>query len=436
MFKIVLLMIISSLFNLNTCVNLQETEINSECHLITNPLNHYLVKQMSDETQIAYGTRAGFFEVYDNTMKKKIVVKGFKALNSDDVERAVGEIDAMKSLKDRYDMAVIGGIPSCYYFEKTILIVTQVLDGDVSFFMRGNDQDMRVIGDSMIWRLWVIYSITNSLLDLHNKNFIHLNLKLNHIFNKGGYDIRLGDFSYSMRIPEETHLNLYPTVTSTFVRGIRGYRAPESNTKVYSRKTDIYLLALTIFQALYVTDEETFQKANVDTMLDFINNSCNDENIVNQSLNNQMICRNFKDLLLEMLNEDPLKRPSGDDLRTKVNEQVIFSLHDLVSVKYRLLTASINEETAEEYKPFYAKLAQDCNADFMMRFILNGFKAMWDGTELESSSSYALFHLHRLKPILETLEDKGQSIFGCPPEEFYENIGECEHEFRKYKNFI
>lgn len=436
MFKIVLLVIISSLFNLNTCINLQETAINSECHLVTDPLNHYLIKQMSDETQIAYGTRAGFYEVYDNTMQKKVVIKGFKALNFDDVERAVGEIDAMKSLKDRFDMAAIGGIPSCYYYENTILLVTQVLDGDISFFMRVSDENMRVIGDSMIWRLWVIYSITNSLLDLHNKNFIHLNLKLNHIFNKGGYDIRLGDFSYSMRIPEETVMNPYPTVTSTFVRGIRGYRAPESNTKVYSRKTDIYLLALTIFQVLYVTDEETFQKTNVDTMLDFLNNTCNDEDTVKQNLNNQMICYNFKNLLLEMLNEDPVKRPSGDDLRVKVNELVTDSLLDLVSVKYRFLTNSISEEITSEYKDFYTKMARDCNADFMMRFILNSFKAIWDGTEIESSTSYAMFHLDRLKPIFETLEDKGQSIFGCPPEEFYDNIGECEQEFRKFLNFI
>ena len=151
---------------------------------------------------------------------------------------------------------------------------------------------------------------------LHNKKFAHLDIKLENILLDECFNLKLADFG--------SGVSLVKTSGKTVNRvGTPLYMAPEiknieNGESFEGLKADIYSLGVTLCLMLLgqlpdlnsfsdastVGSNEIFNNDNIDVWMD-------DEK---SNLNWKYLSPSCKDLLLQMMNEDPNKRPSIDDI--------------------------------------------------------------------------------------------------------------------------
>lgn len=122
--------------------------------------------------------------------------------------------------------------------EKIIAVVMEYcMYGDLLSFIT----DRNVLPPTLCRHMF--YQIVLAVGHLHQRNFVHRDLKLENIFVNSNYDIKLGDFGLTKEAMNKK-TNLLSTVCGTLY-----YTAPEIilNQKYDGKKTDIWSLGIILY---------------------------------------------------------------------------------------------------------------------------------------------------------------------------------------------
>jgi serine/threonine protein kinase len=140
--------------------------------------------------------------------------------------------------------------------------------------------------------------LCNALQYIHNKKIIHRDIKPANIFLNNLGQIKLGDFGISKNL--ETI-----KMASTFI-GSLDYLAPEIiNGQNYSFEADIWSLGVTFYELM------TFKKPFIGNFPVIYLKIVNDKF---EPINDDLYSKDFRNLVYQMLNKDPKKRPKPKDI--------------------------------------------------------------------------------------------------------------------------
>ncbi|XP_054167574.1 striated muscle-specific serine/threonine-protein kinase-like [Oppia nitens] len=192
-----------------------------------------------------------------------------------------------------------------------ILMLMELCNGDIDSFIRGSHtmNEKQTIG-------W-LKQIVSAICYLHYEQYmVHMDIKpQNILYKKVGFSCcqrlyKLGDFGFAI-----VYNKNQPMQETMFPGGTMDYLAPEWvqahgnpfgnagqwGTPVETPPTDIYSLGASVVNCL--VGNNIYQGTNVYMLLQNIQN----------------ISTPFKDLILQMINQDPLHRPDAQTLSDQLN---------------------------------------------------------------------------------------------------------------------
>jgi serine/threonine protein kinase len=158
----------------------------------------------------------------------------------------------------------------------------------------------------------IILCIARQLIDAvkycHDNNVLHRDIKVDNVLVKDDKEtpprIVLADFGFSSISPLLSLLDTYS--------GTPPYAAPELFNGIphYGAKADIWAIGITLY-VLFVNDVP-FSSEN---KAEFVRQVCNDDIFTDPNSDvNQMVPLEWQNLIKWMLNKDPMKRPSLEEI--------------------------------------------------------------------------------------------------------------------------
>ncbi|CAD8151901.1 unnamed protein product [Paramecium pentaurelia] len=199
-----------------------------------------------------------------------------------------------------------------------------------------NDGDLAEILDSIqfteIQALEVFQQIVQGIKALHDKKIIHRDIKPANILKSNGY-YKLADFGFAVIE------NQYESIIKKFNVGTPMYMAPETvQNNVYSEKSDIWALGIVLFQMIYHELPQFSKQENELTKKHLF--------LINKIKSDTLTSLKTKELMLNMLNFDPEKRISINEIivSLQIQPKKIQTLSHQ-SIPYRSIkTSSISQE--------------------------------------------------------------------------------------------
>ncbi|CAK67469.1 unnamed protein product (macronuclear) [Paramecium tetraurelia] len=174
-----------------------------------------------------------------------------------------------------------------------------------------NERDLAEILDSTQFTetqtLEVFQQIAQGIKALHDKKIIHRDIKPANILKSNG-SYKLADFGFAVIE------NQYESIIKKFNVGTPMYMAPETaQNNVYSEKSDIWSLGIVLFQMIY-RELPLFSKQENEL-------SKKHSFLINKIKNDTITTPKTKELMLNMLNIDPEKRMSINEIIANLSIQ-------------------------------------------------------------------------------------------------------------------
>ncbi|CAD8143808.1 unnamed protein product [Paramecium octaurelia] len=199
-----------------------------------------------------------------------------------------------------------------------------------------NERDLAEILDSTKFTetqtLEVFQQIAQGIKALHDKKIIHRDIKPANILKSNG-SYKLADFGFAVIE------NQYESIIKKFNVGTPMYMAPETvQNNVYSEKSDIWALGIVLFQMIY-RELPSFSKQENEL-------SKKHSFLINKIKNDTITTIKTKELMLNMLNIDPEKRMSINEIIANLSIQPKkISTLSHQSIPYRSIkTSSISQD--------------------------------------------------------------------------------------------
>jgi hypothetical protein len=152
--------------------------------------------------------------------------------------------------------------------------------------------------------LGLVREVLEALVYIHSSHLIHRDLKPANIFLKNG-EVKVGDFGLAVGATERDAQHGSRSDRSSGV-GTPLYRAPEIKTKRYDNKVDIFSLGVVILDLHH--EFTTFHEK--DSVLKAI---C-EQHTLPPFLADRFSNSQLRHLVVRMLNPDPCRRPSAEEL--------------------------------------------------------------------------------------------------------------------------
>ena len=268
------------------------------------------------------------------------------------------EIRTLKSLRQYWFVNTLDDKDTdfCYYDKNKTYIVMKAFDSSLGNIH--NRYDLDEIYWSPSWRLFAILAVGNAMVRLHNLSYLHRDIKPQNVFVKDVFDIVLGDFDATIHLPPEKGEAIVNGYKNGDIAGTSVYIAPEAlGSRIYSVKSDAFSFGVFIFNLL---TNETFSPAHTvyGNLFELINNYEDCDETYDTGTPTDLYCNYFKQLVKELISEDPVSRPHGYALIKK--------LYEIVAKAYTGI-----KETSRELKQALAELRADENSDI---FQLNNTK--------------------------------------------------------------
>ena len=287
--------------------------------------------QKETYTVIKFLGNGGFGEAYlinSNITRKNYVMKSinFDLLDDENKKYTINEAFLLKKI----DHPNIIKFKEVFEVKKPYLQFNIIMEyaekGDLNKYLQINKENKKFFPEDLL--LDWLCQITTALKYLHYKKIIHRDIKPANIFMNNFGQIKLGDFGISKDLKTLS-------LASTFI-GSTYYLAPEIiDDENYSFEADIWALGVTFyefmnlqkpFRAKYPAVYFEIQKKEVEEI-------------------NNIYSTDFRNLIYEMLNKDPKKRPKADDI---LNKQFIKNrINDFICSKK---CVNINNNNSNKYK--------------------------------------------------------------------------------------
>ena len=287
--------------------------------------------QKETYTVIKFLGNGGFGEAYlinSNITRKNYVMKSinFDLLDDENKKYTINEAFLLKKI----DHPNIIKFKEVFEVKKPYLQFNIIMEyaekGDLNKYLQINKENKKFFSEDLL--LDWLCQITTALKYLHYKKIIHRDIKPANIFMNNFGQIKLGDFGISKDLKTLS-------LASTFI-GSTYYLAPEIiDDENYSFEADIWALGVTFyefmnlqkpFRAKYPAVYFEIQKKEVEEI-------------------NNIYSTDFRNLIYEMLNKDPKKRPKADDI---LNKQFIKNrINDFICSKK---CVNINNNNSNKYK--------------------------------------------------------------------------------------
>lgn len=169
-------------------------------------------------------------------------------------------------------------------------------------------------------RLKILCEILEGIRFLHESNYLHLDLKPENILifssETGEKNAKLADFGLSLLISSDQ--KYYPSELITI-----NYQPPEviDGNRFYSKASDVWSLGIIMLELLSYgrTLHTNFRKDIVRE----INEKFLSAGMIDNTLNSFLIPNNYREIIKQMLNFDPLKRPSVAHIINVLNIQQV-----------------------------------------------------------------------------------------------------------------
>ena len=263
----------------------------------------FTVKPKETYTALNFLGQGGFGEAYlvrSNKTLKNYVMKSinFELLTEENRKYTINEAFLLKKI----DHPNIIKFKEVFEVKKPYnqfnIIMEYAEKGDLNKFLQINIEKKIFFPEQLL--LDWLCQICTALKYLHYKKIIHRDIKPANIFMNSLNQIKLGDFGISK------NLKTYG-FASSFV-GSTYYMAPEIvDGENYSFEADIWALGVTFYELMNL--KKPF-RANYPAIYLEIKTKEVEE------INN-IYSKEFKDLIYQMLNKEPNKRPKADDILRK-----------------------------------------------------------------------------------------------------------------------
>jgi len=161
-----------------------------------------------------------------------------------------------------------------------------------------------IFEDSISTRINYWLKMVEGINYLHLHNIIHRDIKPSNIFFLNN-EIKIGDFGMS-----KTLSNFLIQINKSVEIGTAYYRAPEIDSGNYDHKIDIYSLGIILFEILLncrtFSEKYASLKKIINTNID--------------NIDNILITNKYNQLILDIININPLLRPSCQEIIDRINK--------------------------------------------------------------------------------------------------------------------
>ena len=250
--------------------------------------------------------KGGFGLVSKIKSKKNHKLYAMKMINFDlikeprEKELALNEIKIIHSLNSPH---IIKYYTSFQEQNRLYIIMEFMNNGDIKGYINAHQNMNKPIPENELWELF--YQCIAGLFYIHKKNLIHRDIKPANLFMTDDKAIKIGDFGISGSSKK----------FDTLMIGTPNFMSPEMFDKTgYSNKIDVYALGISFFQMCYydaprqIVEVQTPQGVRGE-IKDFP-----------PKYNINFYSKQMNDLIYWMIERDPNKRPTAQDVLNYVRK--------------------------------------------------------------------------------------------------------------------
>lgn len=225
----------------------------------------------------------------DKVTNQQLAIKEINIESKDSLNHTLNEIENMKKLQHpnivRYH--------NSYQEGNKLYIVMEYIDGgDLASYIA--DRNTRFLTEDVILRIFI--QIVLGLRYIHEHKIVHRDLKPQNIFITRVGVVKIGDFGVSRSLDRSSEL------MKTLV-GTPYYLSPEIwNHEPYNSKTDIWSLGCILYELCAL--KKPYKASNINQLIVAIFNG-------NYEPLTKRYTENLRELVSDMLQQDPSKRPSA-----------------------------------------------------------------------------------------------------------------------------
>lgn len=206
--------------------------------------------------KIGEGGSSIVYKCYDSLTNEYVAIKILKGFIKMDLTYEKNKYRLMKESHfiGSFNSKNIIKVKGCYFQDdRNAYIVLEYADGHtLKNYIKKNE-----IGQ--LEALYIIKEIINGLILIHEKNYIHRDIKPQNIIITNSKQVKLLDFGIMLEEKDSVHLT-----SDNKVVGSIQYMAPELLTtkNSFSKHSDIYSLGILLFEI--ITGQLPFQSSNID----------------------------------------------------------------------------------------------------------------------------------------------------------------------------
>ena len=196
-----------------------------------------------------------------------------------------------------------------------LYIIMEFMDnGDISGFISAHKKFQKPVREEEVWN--ILLQCMNALSYIHKKKIIHRDIKPANLFMTNDKTIKIGDFGVSSKIQSlQTSVREENFLSNTIV-GTPLFMSPEMlNNNDYDQKTDVYSMGCSIFELCYFQPPRKAIPSQIPGLIIF-----NDLEI---EKNKDFYSPQLKNIIFEMLERNPDKRPNSEQICAKVRNEYI-----------------------------------------------------------------------------------------------------------------
>jgi len=186
-------------------------------------------------------------------------------------------------------------------------------NGDISGFINAHKKFNKPVREEEIWN--ILLQSMNALSYIHSKNIIHRDIKPANLFMTNDKTIKLGDFGVSAKIQSFKTTVIENTFNGTIV-GTPLYMSPEMiNNDEYDQKTDVYSMGCTIYELCFFQAPRRAAPSLVPGVIMFME--------IPKKQNINCYSKQLQEIINKMIEIDPKKRPTSEQIREMVRNEYI-----------------------------------------------------------------------------------------------------------------